>query len=416
MSRLADRLRELDDVSPAIAWKLVDTLFRQTRIVIISMSGFIMLGAVGLIGTGSVWYLGGMAVAAITGAWRIWQARRYALSRDTASPVTWAKRCLVSTWITAAGWGAWSAVILFEPERNLVIVVLAVQTACMMGGAVRNCAVRAVAVGQILLTQTPLAIACLLSGDPYLGLLAVFVVMNIIAALALSKFLHKQTKQLLLQDEEKTELVNSLEIAKQELEVINTHLETLAATDALTEVANRRAFDLAFAREWRRACRDLTPLSLLMLDVDHFKAFNDCYGHQAGDACLRDVAAAIAACLHRPGDMVARFGGEEFVVILQGIDVTGAAKMASDILEAVAARQIPHDTSSFRHVTISIGLASVSPELQSTMEQLTARADTALYAAKRAGRNCLRIADTPTASGPKTPKDGRYHGATAIPA
>jgi two-component system chemotaxis family response regulator WspR len=172
--------------------------------------------------------------------------------------------------------------------------------------------------------------------------------------------------------------------------VINRHLETLAAMDALTGVANRRAFDLTSAREWLRAARDGAPMSLLLLDIDHFKAFNDFYGHQAGDACLKAVAAAAASVIRRPADMLARYGGEEFAVILPGIGLEGAVEMAEQIRAAIAHRHFPHDASALGHVTVSIGAACVRPGVGSAVESLTAQADAALYAAKRYGRNRVR--------------------------
>jgi diguanylate cyclase (GGDEF)-like protein len=227
--------------------------------------------------------------------------------------------------------------------------------------------------------------------------------MHIAAALALARFLHRQALQLLIQDEEKTELVNRLERAKREaeaisqhLEVANRHLETLAATDALTGVANRRVFDLTAALEWRRAIREQTPMSMLLMDVDHFKAYNDFYGHQAGDTCLREVAATIRSSLHRPGDLLARYGGEEFAVVLSNTELDGAARVAGDLLAAIAGRRLLHEASAFGHVTVSIGAACIPPQADAAVEQLTALADAALYAAKRGGRNRVHAVEQAT--------------------
>jgi diguanylate cyclase (GGDEF)-like protein len=352
-----------------------------------------LLGVIGFVGTGSFWYLAGSLVSGALGAWRLRQTHMYATSRANATAVTWAKRSIWGGWATAAVWGGWSAVVLFEPEKSIVIMVISAQSGCVIGAAVRNCGVRVVAEGQALITLIPLFVACLLSGNIYLMLYAGFVLIHLYAALALGKTLHRQTLRLLLQDEEKTELVGRLEAAKQELEAMNQNLETLAGTDALTGVANRRAFDLAVAREWRRLEREQTSLSLLLLDVDHFKAFNDLNGHQAGDACLRDVAAAIVSALRRPDDLVARYGGEEFAVLLPSTPRCGGIKIAEDIREAISAAAIPHDASHFRRIIASIGVAWTASGQETTAEQLTARADASLYAAKRAGRNCVHASD-----------------------
>jgi diguanylate cyclase (GGDEF)-like protein len=396
MKRLANPLLELDAVSPDVAWKLVDTLFNQTTSMISGAAVFIVLGVVGYVGTQSPWYLAGLAYTLCVFLWRYRQTRLYARTRDSKTPTAWAWYSIRSGWATAAGWGAWSAVVLFEPEKSIVIMVIGMHAGLVAGGAVRNCAVPAVAAGQILLSAIPLFIACVASGSPYLYVYAGIVALHVFAALALTKALHRQTLQLLLGKKAMSDLVDRLAIANQDLEVTNQHLETLVATDALTGVANRRAFELASAREWRRSAREQTPLSMLMVDVDHFKAFNDFYGHQDGDVCLKNVAAAIGHPLRRPGDLLARYGGEEFVVIIPGTCLDGAVRVAEQIIAELHARALPHDASTFGHVTVSIGVACVIPSLDLTVNRLIAMADGALYAAKRSGRNRVHAADEPT--------------------
>lgn len=166
-----------------------------------------------------------------------------------------------------------------------------------------------------------------------------------------------------------------------------TALEQLAARDGLTGVANRRSFDEKLTNEWKRERRDLGALSLLMIDVDHFKRYNDTYGHQAGDHCLQKVAAALEKEVYRPGDLVARYGGEEFAVILTATDVEGACKVAGRILDRVAELAIPHSSGETGHVTVSIGASTLLPQPGMTQDDLITSADNALYRAKHAGRN-----------------------------
>jgi diguanylate cyclase (GGDEF)-like protein len=394
MLRWADRLGELDTVSPSIARKLIDTLLvRQTTSLLTGAAAFVVLGLISFIGTGSPWYLAALAIALCICFWRLYQARSYARAPDSAPPVAWARRFLCAGWVAAASWGAWGTVVLFEPDRTLVVVVIGVLSANMVGAAVRNSAIRAIANGQVFLALTPLLVCCAISDDIYLNAFAAFVAVHIYTALTLTRFLHRQTLQLLTHDEEKSNLVARLEIANQELEVINEHLETLVVTDALTGTANRRAFDLAFAREWRRSAREQTPLSLLILDIDNFKAFNDRYGHQAGDKCLRQVAAAIGSALRRPGDMLARYGGEEFAVILPNTNLYDAVRVAHNIVAMVAERKLVHEESPFGFVTVSAGAACIVPDLDANIERLTGLADAALYAAKRGGRNRVHAAE-----------------------
>jgi diguanylate cyclase (GGDEF)-like protein len=355
--QFSNRRSELDTVPSETAWKLIDTLFQQTISLFISAAVFMAIGLIGFVGTGSRWYLAGLAFAAYMYVLRRAQARAYARARDSATAAVWVRRSLIGAWLTAAGWGAWSTVVLFEPDKTLVIMVIGAQAACIMGAVVRNCAVRAIATGQAFLTLTPLAVCCLFSGSIYLNIYTGFVAVHILAAVVLAGFLNRLTVQLLQQGGEKSELVASLELAKQELEIINDHLRTLVATDALTGVANRRAFDLASAREWRRCAREQVPMSLLLLDVDQFKAFNDFYGHQAGDDCLREIAAATASALCRSGDLLARYGGEEFAIILPQTSLDGAILIAEQVLTAITARGLVHDATDIGYVTASIGAA-----------------------------------------------------------
>ena len=176
--------------------------------------------------------------------------------------------------------------------------------------------------------------------------------------------------------------------ARERVEAENRALQVYSYRDGLTGLWNRRAFDERLADEWRRAAREQSSLSLVFLDVDFFKKYNDVYGHPAGDACLRQVASAIDEAVRRPGDLVARYGGEEFVILLTSADVDGAGTVAESVRSAVRAREIPHtDSSVARHVTMSVGIATCVPQADTEPASLVAHADKALYAAKRAGRD-----------------------------
>jgi diguanylate cyclase (GGDEF)-like protein/PAS domain S-box-containing protein len=171
-------------------------------------------------------------------------------------------------------------------------------------------------------------------------------------------------------------------------------LARLATRDGLTGLFNRRRFDDALQQEWRRARRDRTPLSVVMADVDHFKLFNDTYGHQAGDACLRQVAEALQSRVRRPADLAARYGGEEFVVLLPSTPVDGAVVVGEAVRAAVAALGIPHARSTAGPVvTLSLGCATQAPGTDEPPAALLERADRALYEAKHAGRNRVEAAD-----------------------
>lgn len=165
-------------------------------------------------------------------------------------------------------------------------------------------------------------------------------------------------------------------------------LRELTLTDGLTGVSNRRAFDERLQAEWRRCSRAGVPISLIMVDIDQFKHFNDFYGHQAGDACLQQAAAAMRRSAMRPQDVVARYGGEEFVILLPHEDLDGAEAVARKLLDEIARLKIAHERSAVSPlVTVSMGVASTMPHEQRESALLIKCADSLLYKAKAAGRN-----------------------------
>lgn len=189
-----------------------------------------------------------------------------------------------------------------------------------------------------------------------------------------------------IEGEEPVQIVGQLltYIANQELLII---------FDDLTKIANRRYFNRYFQQEWRRSIRESLPLSLLLCDLDYFKFYNDYYGHQSGDNCLRQVAQALSKVLKRPSDLVARYGGEEFAILLPNTDSQGAEIIAEELCLAVQQLQIPHHRSEVNpYITISIGVATVIPTQKAILNNLVNMADLALYRAKATGRNryCLQ--------------------------
>jgi len=199
----------------------------------------------------------------------------------------------------------------------------------------------------------------------------------------------------------------------QQLEETNRHLLQLASSDCLTQLANRRYFDEFLEQEWQRMSREATPLSLILCDVDYFKAYNDAYGHPAGDNCLQQVAIALSKSVKRPADLVARYGGEEFAVILPNTGIEGAVQVAEAIRTRVRDLELVQaNTQASQYVTLSVGIACTVPRPARTCPQgesskaphcnllhpesspaaLIAAADRALYQAKAAGRNTVRVA------------------------
>jgi diguanylate cyclase (GGDEF)-like protein/PAS domain S-box-containing protein len=176
--------------------------------------------------------------------------------------------------------------------------------------------------------------------------------------------------------------------AEKTISEANKKLQEMAMQDGLTQVANRRCFDLKLEEEWRRMRRDQKMLSIIILDVDYFKFYNDTYGHQAGDVCLQTIAVNARSSLKRPGDLFARYGGEEFVAILPDSNSEGASTLAEQIRHRIYELNIPHDSSKIcKYVTVSCGVASVIPTENTNPQVLLETADKALYEAKETGRN-----------------------------
>lgn len=208
--------------------------------------------------------------------------------------------------------------------------------------------------------------------------------------------LWRQYKELLDKHSRLQEEVERRQQVERELQRANEQLSQLALVDNLTQLANRRAFDAYLHHEWQRLSRQAYQqsayLSLILVDVDFFKRYNDTYGHVVGDQCLQQVAFALQHCAERSTDLVARYGGEEFVMVLPDVNRKGAIAIAQRVQTAIADLNISHANSAISHlVTVSLGVATVIPTLATTPGSLIQLADLALYAAKSNGRNQYRV-------------------------
>jgi diguanylate cyclase (GGDEF)-like protein len=184
-----------------------------------------------------------------------------------------------------------------------------------------------------------------------------------------------------------------LQLLHRQLQVANQELSSLAYLDGLTQVANRRQFDRSLAQEWQRLRREKSSMALVLCDVDHFKAFNDFYGHVAGDDCLRQVARTLTESLQRSSDEVARYGGEEFAILLPNTEMVGAVRLVERIQQEIAKAKITHGKGGAREwITLSFGIASCVPSFAMSFADLLTAADRAMYHSKEQGRNTYRCA------------------------
>ena len=218
----------------------------------------------------------------------------------------------------------------------------------------------------------------------------------VISSAFFSVVLHFHRKRVLqerIQTVAQLEEVNqALELEREKLEIMSGELERMALVDALTRVGNRRAFDDVLPTAFEECKASRSPVSLIICDVDHFKPYNDTYGHQKGDTCLRRVASALQASMYRGTDFVARYGGDEFVVLLPGVDLDVATRVAERMRVEVASLAIPHSSSKCAStVTVSAGVASTELEEVRTFESLLKSADEGLYRAKKKGRDRIAL-------------------------
>ena len=372
-----------DILAPSYRWRLLDSMFCAWRA---AVEGALAVSAVALICLVQTrdWVFAGLLVANVTVlAARYLHTRHYlrVSGPETArhrSPEYWAVRFSVGAVAASVIWLGMDLAAFGSADVALPFLVLIVQSAWLGSSSPRMAAFPAGAFWQTVLVLAPAMVFAVFIQSHFLLLLVPFGALQIVATIGITRTIGTQITAALL--------------SEQRLELANAQLTELSATDGLTGIANRRSFDATFQIEWARAARDGSDLGLLMIDVDSFKAYNDHYGHPAGDDCLRMVADLTAATLRRPPDTVARFGGEEFIALLPGTDGAAGVEVAERVRLAIMEAGMAHAGSIFGRVTISIGSASLAPHPGQDRQGLIDLADRALYEAKQSGRNTVRCA------------------------
>lgn len=378
--------------SEGVEWQLVATLYDQTSTLVIGGLALPVVAVVAWFQTHQAWYLlwaSGMILG--LGA-RV--GLQFAFRRRGAGPNRvrlWRRRFTLGAWLMGALWGIAAFGITAHADPLIETLLIAVQLVVIMGASARNSAAPAAVYGQMFFALTPLFVATLIDADRNYWTIGVLLLFQTFASLSIVHHLSRRTICFLETEECNAELLRQIGRTNADLADANERLAAAATTDALTGIANRRRFDDALAEESRRAARDGTVYSLLMVDIDAFKAYNDRHGHQAGDECLRRVAHALAAALRRPADVAARYGGEEFAAILPQTSTFAASALAETIRADIAALAIGTVGDAPGSISVSIGVATSPPDGRGRPGALLRAADAALYAAKHAGRNCVRI-------------------------
>jgi diguanylate cyclase (GGDEF)-like protein len=375
---------------PGILVPQIAQSFRQLPISLtVNLANGLILAAVlwGAVAAPALLTWSGLLVAVTGARFLTLRAFRNASPRSELDHAVWTKYFLAGACAAGVVWGM-SGILLFHPSSFPHQVFLAFVLGGMVAGAVPLLSSVSHAYWCFAIpVVVPISIRMMLVGDRIHLVMGLMIAIFGLAMLATSAQVHR-----LYRDSEKLrrELFSSIEVEQE--------LEYLVRLDSLTGIPNRRLFEEELSKEWARAKRDNEPLSLIMVDIDHFKEYNDHYGHPAGDLCLVEVAQAMHHALSRPGDVVARIGGEEFAFLLPQTGLGGAISVAEQIRERVLALNFPHEASPVAsHVTLSFGVSSSELASVSSPAELIRTSDIALYEAKRCGRNQI-VAAQETAS------------------
>jgi diguanylate cyclase (GGDEF)-like protein len=376
-----------EQLSIAVRSKMLADAFKDPSTFVLGTLVVCFVALIGQLVHGPHWLLAWAAAAILVTALRVRVCHEFPRRPPADPPEKWIRLYKHGAYATAAFWALPSILIDTGASGFMQLLVIASQSGLVVGAAARSSGIPRAVIAQIYITLIPTAIACLLTGrleyQLFVALIGVYLLIG--RNICLSNY--ARDVKLLLAEEEKQKIIDDLAVA-------NAQLAEMATTDGLTGIVNRRGFDMALAREWRRARRAASPISLALFDIDHFKRLNDSQGHPAGDQCLKRVAWCLLENAKRPGDLVARYGGEEFAVLLADTAPEGARLQAEKMRAAVQLTRLPHGESPFGFVTISGGVATRLPQDDDPADFLRA-VDEALYVAKASGRN--RVAES---SGP----------------
>jgi diguanylate cyclase (GGDEF)-like protein len=398
-SRVALSIRGSLYLGESVERKLVERLFARQNVTAMGCLGVLVEAATVYLRTGQWWIVawGGISIALMANSIAAEAAFRRADPDRPFEP--WLRWYLACLCINALLCGVGGAAASQADDALTKLLLFSTWTAFVIGASGRNAALPIAVLLYLAAAELPILVNAVLRPDFEHLFFLQLTFWFLIPALTVAREVYQQLVDNLCLDEERATLVARIERVNERLEASNERLAAMAALDGLTGIANRRFFDEAFAVVLLSAARDGLPVSVLMLDIDWFKPYNDRYGHQAGDECLRRVAHTMRASLVRPTDLIARYGGEEFIVLLPHTDAAGAAMVGERLRSAVCELAIEAQTSAAGVVTISIGGATWLPGISEPRgAELLGRADGALYEAKRQGRNRIKFASPAVAT------------------
>ena len=393
-------------LSVATEWRLLEMVYSFPQML---WSNLLLSGLMGLLawyrmrdGWSAGWACTGIVLAVL----RIQDYYSFPKRRPVSSLYRARLRFVCLACATGAFWGSSTLVLVVTDDWFIRLCVMNAQTVIVASAVIRNAPIAAAAFGQLAAGALPMLATCLLASEPLFKIYGGFATLYVLTAFTVTRHLNLQTVRLVLADEATAASSRREGEARAGLEAANLRLEAMAATDGLTSIPNRRCFDDTLRREWLRALRAGTGVSVLLIDIDRFKAYNDAFGHPSGDDCLRQVARCLTGAVRRPVDLVARYGGEEFAVLLPGADGFGAIDTGERMRAAV--ENLAMAGAMGRAVTISVGAAFCVPTPSDTpwsedapgqgIAALIACADAKLYEANRSGRNCVRGETVPVRS------------------
>ncbi|MFD0913926.1 GGDEF domain-containing protein [Methylophilus luteus] len=337
---------------------------KSSNQLIVLFSGFIAAAMlawdIGIV-YGCAWY----AWLLVAHAWHWWLGRLDFVSANISAELARINRHVMAAAFAGLGWGALAIALplLSRPSKAAILIIMLIGVIVALP--------RLVVFLPIFFAFAAGVYVPLLLATPFLDFETLHMVMVMLVAVGATLW------------------ASASEIRKILIDVLLKQVASEQASweDKLTGIGNRRSFDTNFANQWAQASRAKVPLSLMMVDVDFFKKFNDNYGHQAGDECLRQVAQALDGCARRAGDSVTRYGGEEFAVVLFHTSLNEAQNISEKMLNAVRKLAMPHAQSPHEVVTISMGIATILPTMHDDMQHFVEQADKCLYRAKENGRN-----------------------------